>query len=92
MCRKKARRFGGALGSGLSTYAGLTGQAALDQSRRGYLPATAPPTYDGGSASSDIGNQSIVDYYLSLLGKTPETASGEISISPGDTGSVRVGG
>lgn len=53
-----------AVGSGLSTYAGLASQSALDQSRRGYLPPSS------GSAASGYtwdGAESDVDYYQNLL-------------------------
>jgi len=61
---KEGSSVWGALGSGLSTYAGLAGSAAIDQSRRGYLPPAAGSKESGYAWD---GVESDIDYYKNLL-------------------------
>jgi len=69
---KEGSSVWGALGSGLSTYAGLAGSAAMDQSRRGYLPPSSSRT----PFTTDGGDEDLLAYYKSLL---PDD---EVSTSP----------
>jgi hypothetical protein len=72
----------GALGAGLGTYGSLAGQAALNHSARGLLPerSSASPTWDGGAGGDE---QSILDYYRSLLPGNDEVNTSMLNLPDG---------
>jgi hypothetical protein len=66
----------GALGAGATTYGNLAASAALGHSARGLMPESSgsrPPTWDGGAGGDE---QSILDYYRSLLPPSDEVSVG----------------
>lgn len=82
---KMGASISGALGAGLGMYGNLAAQAALDRTRTppgSFASSAGGGVLDGASAQAGA-QEDIVNYYLSLLGKTPETAgpNPEISIS-----------